>query len=162
MRQLVLEVPKTLSLSRKAELRDAVSVATAKALGGVECYKVDGACWAVQTQPTVDITARSLAFASAEESKKFAINFSTLQLSTKDLELVKVRNSQGRRRYASFFNRKDVDDGSDDSVFEEGRERNQEEMKSATWMIFAARAFVMRFYGLAKVRRALLALRISS
>jgi hydroxymethylglutaryl-CoA reductase (NADPH) len=123
-------------------------------------------CWSVQNQPTSNSTARSLAFPSAADSQKFARQLSELQLSTSRVEMVKMANSHGtRRKFTSFFskNGKDLlglDEQSqdfgeawwDDALFEmAARERNLEEMKSFKWMLFAARAFVMRFWGLAKV-----------
>lgn len=65
----------------------------------------------------------------------------------------------GSRKYLSFFSRsnRSLNDG------EENNEKvTREEMKSVTWMLFAIRAFVMRFYYLAKVRRAKLCLPAAS
>jgi hydroxymethylglutaryl-CoA reductase (NADPH) len=150
MRQLVLEVPRGMALQLKEEVREAASSATAKALEGVACYEIEGVCWSVQTQPTLNLTARSFAFTSSNASKEFSNNIAAADLSTSHLELLRIPNSQGRR-YTSFFNRKPLVDGTDDIVFQAARARSQEEMQSVKWMIYAGRAFILRFWGLAKV-----------
>jgi len=115
-----------------------------------DCYRVDGKCWEVQTQPTLNLTVKSFAFSSLVGPTQFLNNFASVPTETETVALEKVRRTQGRKRYTSFFNR-----GQDDFVVEEVEfnEERKREMESVQWMLFAAKAFVMRFWGLAKVSR---------
>ncbi|SCZ96778.1 BZ3500_MvSof-1268-A1-R1_Chr4-1g06711 [Microbotryum saponariae] len=153
LKQLVVEVPLGLDIVRSIEIKDTLDNATRVALEGVDCYKIgNGDCWMVETQPSLNRTARSLAFASAAASRDFSLNFVKLPLSSPTLD-VEARKTRKPRTYTSFLSRggsKDDRAQSEELLVEERSERSLEEMQSVKWMIFAVRAFVMRFYGLAK------------
>ncbi|GAA5974602.1 hypothetical protein JCM21900_005683 [Sporobolomyces salmonicolor] len=148
LRQVIVEIPKDLATARKSEAKALLDEEVALAFQGIEdCYEVDGNCWKTQTQPTLNLTVKSFAFSSLVGPTQFLNNFSNLSLNTETVALEKARSTQGRRRYTSFFNR-----GHDDFIVEETEfnEERKKEMESVQWMIFAAKAFVMRFWGLAK------------
>ncbi|KDE08149.1 hypothetical protein MVLG_01630 [Microbotryum lychnidis-dioicae p1A1 Lamole] len=153
LKQLVVEVPLGLDIVRSTEVKDTLDNATRVALEGVDCYKIgNGDCWMVETQPSLNRTARTLAFASAAASRDFSLNFVKLPLSSPTLD-VKARKTRKARTYTSFLSRGGSKDDSaqpEELLVEERSERSLEEMQSVKWMIFAVRAFVMRFYGLAK------------
>ncbi|SCV74476.1 BQ2448_8115 [Microbotryum intermedium] len=154
LKQLVVEVPLGLELARSIEIKDTLDNATRVALNGVDCYKIgNGECWMVETQPSLNRTARSLAFATAAASREFSLNFVKLPLSSPTFD-VEARKTRKARTYTSFLSRGGSKEDSiqpEELLVEERSERSLEEMQSVKWMIFAVRAFVMRFYGLAKV-----------
>lgn len=139
-----------MAVARKGEVKDLLDANTALAFDGVQdCYEVAGECFKLQTQPTLNLTVKSFAFKSIVGPTQFLNNFTTLPLETENVALEKVRRSVGKR-YTSFFNR-----GRENFVVEdlsEPSEDRRKEMESVQWMIFAAKAFVLRFWGLAKVR----------
>lgn len=150
LRQLIVEVPNDMAVARKTEVKELLSADSMLAFDGIEdCYRVHGTCWSVQTQPTLNLTVKSLAFTSLAGPTQFLTNFSILPLETETVALEKVKRSVGRKRYTSFFNR-----GRDDFVVEgpdQPSEDRKREMQSVQWMLFAAKVFVLRFWGLAKV-----------
>lgn len=119
------------------------------ALTGSDCYSTrKGAqCWIDKGYPSTQLIAHSIAFRSEAASLAFPLNLSTIELAPQGFAMKKLATAVGPQRYMSFFSRKD----GVEEIYEGARERSQEEMQSVTWMIFAARAFVMRFYGLIKV-----------
>ncbi|BGO95077.1 hypothetical protein NBRC10512_006360 [Rhodotorula toruloides] len=149
LRQVIVEVPNTMAVARKNEVKELLEADSLLAEQGIEdCYKVAGQCWKVQTQPALNLTVKSFAFESLVGPTQFFANFSTLPLETETVALEKVRRSQGRKRYTSFFNR-----GQDDFVVEgsdQPSEDRKREMESVHWVLFAAKVFVLRFWGLAK------------
>ncbi|KWU43403.1 putative hydroxymethylglutaryl-CoA reductase [Rhodotorula sp. JG-1b] len=149
LRQLIVEVPNDMAVARKTEVKELLSADSMLAFDGIEdCYRVHGNCWSVQTQPTLNLTVKSLAFTSLAGPTQFLSNFSILPLETETVALEKVKRSVGRKRYTSFFNR-----GRDDFVVEgpdQPSEDRKREMESVQWMLFAAKVFVLRFWGLAK------------
>lgn len=163
LKQLVVEVPTTLPVAQTLQMKEIISSGTAAALSApeVECYKAPGSsdCWDVQTQPTLNRTARSFAFTSPTSAKAFSAAFHSLpSLRSSSLELKALpKRRRGTRNYASFFSRARGEDeassrsGEEEDAAEWEVERSMEDMKSVKWMLYAVRAFVMRFYGLAKV-----------
>ncbi|GAA5983732.1 hypothetical protein JCM5350_002374 [Sporobolomyces pararoseus] len=148
LRQVIVEIPTNLAPVRKTQAKELLDADVTLAMNDVEdCYKVDGKCWQVQTQPTLNLTVKSFAFSSLVGPTRFLNNFNDIPTETETVALEKVRRTQGRKRYTSFFNR-----GQDDFVVEEVEfnEERKREMESVQWMLFAAKAFVMRFWGLAK------------
>ncbi|GAA6004428.1 uncharacterized protein JCM10292_007063 [Rhodotorula paludigena] len=149
LRQVIVEVPNAMPVARKDEVKDLLDANAALAFKGVDdCYEVRGECWKVQTQPALNLSVKTFAFSSLVGPTQFLNNFSALPLETETVALEKVRRMGGRRRYTSFFNR-----GRDDFVVEDASEPNEErkkEMESVQWMLFAAKVFVLRFWGLAK------------
>ncbi|GAA6010512.1 hypothetical protein JCM10207_001340 [Rhodosporidiobolus poonsookiae] len=149
LRQVIVEVPTALSVARKNEVKELLDANSALAFEGIEdCYEVNGECFKLQTQPTLNLTVKSFAFKSLVGPTQFLNNFSTLPMETETVALEKVRRTQGRKRYTSFFNR-----GREDFVVEDSAEPSEDrkrEMASVQWMLFAAKAFVLRFWGLAK------------
>lgn len=155
LRQLVVEMPDDMAVARKTEAKELLSADSMLALDGIDdCYRVGDACWSVQTQPTLNLTVKSFAFSSLVGPTQFLSNFTLMPLETDAVALDKVSaRSVGRKRYTSFFNR-----GRDDFVVEapdQPSEDRKREMESVQWMLFAAKVFVLRFWGLAKVRPAL-------
>ena len=150
LRQLFVEAPRSFPAQESQEIDQVVHEAVAQALDQASCYQGATAhCWIDEHSPSQNLSATSFAFLSEDASFRFLANLSTIDLATSTTQLKKLSGSEGRRRYMSFFRRKDTAE-----VYEgvEGaRERSKEEMQSITWMLFAARAFVMRFYGLARV-----------
>ncbi|BGP19514.1 hypothetical protein JCM10213_006334 [Rhodosporidiobolus nylandii] len=149
LRQVIVEVPNAMAVARKNEVRELLDANAELAFDGIEdCYEVNGECFKLQTQPALNLTVKSFAFKSLVGPTQFLTNFSSLPLETETVALEKVRRNGGRKRYTSFFNR-----GRDDFVVEDSAEPNEDrrkEMESVQWMIFAAKAFVLRFWGLAK------------
>ncbi|GAA6060323.1 hypothetical protein JCM10212_000420 [Sporobolomyces blumeae] len=148
LRQVIVEIPTSLPSTRKTEAKDLLDADVALAMTDVEdCYRVDAECWKTQTQPALNLTVKSFAFSSLVGPTQFLNNFATVPVETETVALEKIRRTQGRRRYTSFFNR-----GQDDFVVEETEfnEERKREMESVQWMLFAAKAFVLRFWGLAK------------
>lgn len=152
LRQLVVETPNDMSVARKNEVKELLSADSMLAFDGIEdCYRLGNDCWNVQTQPTLNLTVKSFAFTSLVGPNQFLSNFTILPLETETVALEKVKRSVGRKRYTSFFNR-----GREDFVVEgpdQPSEDRKREMESVQWMLFAAKVFVLRFWGLAKVRR---------
>jgi hypothetical protein len=63
-----------------------------------------------------------------------------------------TRRNGNARKYMSFFRKgRYIENDSNDTDVTGKEKVTREEMKSVTWMLFAIRAFVMRFYYLAKV-----------
>lgn len=179
MRQLVVEVPAAgIDPSIASDIKSTLDAATPRALDGLDCYKLGNSrtCWSVETQPTLNRTARSFVFNSAEASKEFATRLvaqpALLAPSSSSSRVALKRQQRARRgprSYTSFFSRntpvdgagKTTDDSDTDLVLDDTWigdevndglfEKSREDMRSAKWMLFAARAFIMRFYGLAKV-----------
>ncbi|GAA5890321.1 hypothetical protein JCM16303_006419 [Sporobolomyces ruberrimus] len=148
LRQVIVEIPTHLASTRKSQAKELLDADVALAMNDVEdCYQVDGRCWKVQTQPTLNLTVQSFAFSSLVGPTQFLNNFAIVPTETESVALEKVRRTQGRRRYTSFFNRGEEDFVVEEEGFNEERKR---EMESVQWMLFAAKAFVMRFWGLAK------------
>ncbi|BGP57886.1 3-hydroxy-3-methylglutaryl-coenzyme A (HMG-CoA) reductase isozyme [Rhodotorula sphaerocarpa] len=150
LRQLVVEMPDDMAVARKTEAKELLSADSMLALDGIDdCYRVGDACWSVQTQPTLNLTVKSFAFSSLVGPTQFLSNFTLMPLETDAVALDKVSaRSVGRKRYTSFFNR-----GRDDFVVEapdQPSEDRKREMESVQWMLFAAKVFVLRFWGLAK------------
>ncbi|GAA6030905.1 hypothetical protein JCM8097_008929 [Rhodosporidiobolus ruineniae] len=149
LRQVIVEVPNAMAVARKSEVKELIDASAALAFDGIEdCYEVNGECFKLQTQPTLNLTVKSFAFKSLVGPTQFLNNFSALPLETETVALEKVRRTQGRKRYTSFFNR-----GREDFVVEDAAEPSEDrrkEMESVQWMLFAAKAFVLRFWGLAK------------
>lgn len=165
LRQLTVEIPSEIASSRASSVKAAIDATVPKALEGVDCYRLDGrTCWSVETQPSLNRTARTYLFNSAEASKMFAANFVAQPSLKSDHLSLKARRSRNTiRRYTSFFsgNSDLASRAESDSMFDDVWisddvdglvEKSREDMRSAKWMLFAIRAFVMRFYGLAKVR----------
>ncbi|BGP51148.1 3-hydroxy-3-methylglutaryl-coenzyme A (HMG-CoA) reductase isozyme [Rhodotorula kratochvilovae] len=147
LRQVIVEVPNAMAVARKGEVKELLDANSALASGGIEdCHQVGGECWTYQTQPALNLTVKSFAFDSLVGPTQFLSNFSTLPLETETVALEKVRQG-GRKRYTSFFNR-----GREDFIVEDvtPNEDRKREMESVQWMIFAAKVFVLRFWGLAK------------
>ncbi|GAA5824725.1 hypothetical protein JCM11251_005316 [Rhodosporidiobolus azoricus] len=149
LRQVIVEAPNAMAVARKDEVKELLDANAELAFQGIEdCYEVQGECFKLQTQPTLNLTVKSFAFKSLVGPTQFLTNFSNLPLETETVALEKVRRTGGRKRYTSFFNR-----GQEDFVIEEAGQPNEDrrkEMESVQWMIFAAKAFVLRFWGLAK------------
>ncbi|KAK4052630.1 3-hydroxy-3-methylglutaryl-coenzyme A (HMG-CoA) reductase isozyme [Microbotryomycetes sp. JL221] len=182
MKQVVVEAQPTTSLSHLTKLKQTLDKSTNQALSSVDCYKLDNECWTVETQPTLNRTARSFVFNTVDSSKLFAKQFRQVVSLSSSINDDKDKSStlmlkpkaprrRATRNYTSFFSRsQDASVGqqhhhhrqhSDDnereysSLEETGEydgvyEKSLEDMRSAKWMLFAVRAFIMRFYGLAK------------
>lgn len=133
------------------------------------CYRLSPtACLQHHSTLDANINLRSLFFDSLNASEHFIYtDLDSLGLHSRsestDNGLFLQRNTRrqgGATKYMSFFRKGRYleSDGSDVDVA--GNEKvTREEMKSITWMLFAIRAFVMRFYYLAKVS---LCIRIAS
>ncbi|GAA5945411.1 uncharacterized protein JCM15063_003012 [Sporobolomyces koalae] len=148
LRQVIVEIPTNLASTRKTQVKELLDADVAVAMSDVQdCYRIDGECWTAQTQPTLNLTVKSFAFSSLVGPNQFLNNFADIPVETETVALEKVRRTQGRKRYTSFFNR-----GQDDFVVEEAEFNmdRKREMESVQWMLFAAKAFVLRFWGLAK------------
>ncbi|GAA5907481.1 hypothetical protein JCM6882_003872 [Rhodosporidiobolus microsporus] len=149
LRQVIVEAPNAMAVARKDEVKELLDANAELAFNGIkDCYEVGGECFKLQTQPTLNLTVKSFAFKSLVGPTQFLTNFSNLPLETETVALEKVRRTGGRKRYTSFFNR-----GQEDFVVEDASEPNEDrrkELESVQWMIFAAKAFVLRFWGLAK------------
>ncbi|GAA5863053.1 hypothetical protein JCM8547_002783 [Rhodosporidiobolus lusitaniae] len=148
LRQVVVEVPTAMAAARKGEVKELLDANAALAFDGIEdCYEVNGECFKLQTQPTLNLTVKSFAFNSLVGPTQFLNNFTILPLETEKVALEKVKRA-GVKRYTSFFNR-----GRDNFLVEDAVEPSEDrrkEMESVQWMLFAAKAFVLRFWGLAK------------
>ncbi|GAA5937137.1 hypothetical protein JCM3775_001560 [Rhodotorula graminis] len=147
LRQVIVEVPTAMAAARKSEVKELLDADSALAFDGIEdCYAVRGECWKAQTQPALNLTVKSFAFTSLVGPTQFLSNFSVSPLETETVALEKVRQG-GRKRYTSFFNR-----GREDFVVEPTapNEDRKREMESVQWALFAAKVFVLRFWGLAK------------
>ncbi|GAA5849525.1 hypothetical protein JCM9279_007258 [Rhodotorula babjevae] len=147
LRQVIVEVPTAMAAARKSEIKELLDADSALAFDGIEdCYQVQGECWKAQTQPALNLTVKSFAFTSLVGPTQFLSNFSVSPLETETVALEKVRQG-GRKRYTSFFNR-----GREDFVVEPTapNEDRKREMESVQWALFAAKVFVLRFWGLAK------------
>ncbi|GAA5916833.1 uncharacterized protein JCM6883_002386 [Sporobolomyces salmoneus] len=148
LRQVIVEIPTNLAPARKTQAKQLLDSDVALAMNDVQdCHKVNGECWQAQSQPTLNLTVKSFAFESLVGPTQFLNNFANVPTETETVALEKVRRTQGRKRYTSFFNR-----GQDDFVVEEVEfnEERKREMESVQWMLFATKAFIMRFWGLAK------------
>ncbi|KAK4046320.1 3-hydroxy-3-methylglutaryl-coenzyme A (HMG-CoA) reductase isozyme [Microbotryomycetes sp. JL201] len=160
MKQIVVESPPHASPSLTNQVKQTLDKSTKHALVAVDCYKLpkQHQCWTVETQPTLNRTARSFVFTDATSSREFGSTFASLSLSSDSLLLKPKHRRRVTRSYASFFSRSDDGSNQHSNVVAEAEageydgvyEKSLEDMRSAKWMLFAARAFVMRFYGLAK------------
>lgn len=158
LRQVLLEFPDTLPAAKKDQVREIVQAGTRTAIQGVDCYKgaLSDDCWTFVNQPTLNLSVSSLAFANQEAAKDFARNFAQLVLPVDGVVLAPVQRTLPRRGYSSFFSGRGaigVQDGVD--ISPEQLEKSREELQSVRWMIFAVKAFLLRFWGLARVRLSL-------
>ncbi|GAA5968653.1 hypothetical protein JCM11641_007712 [Rhodosporidiobolus odoratus] len=149
LRQVIVESPNAMAIARKNEVRELLDANAVLAFDGInDCHQVNGNSFRHQAQPALNLTVKSFAFDSLVGPTQFLTNFSNLPLETETVALEKVKRMQGRQRYTSFFNR-----GQDDFVIEDASEPSEDrrkEMESVKWMLFATKAFVLRFWGLAK------------
>ncbi|KAK4703272.1 hydroxymethylglutaryl-CoA reductase (NADPH), partial [Phenoliferia sp. Uapishka_3] len=155
LRQVILDFPRNLPAAKKDQVRSLVQATTSSALEGTDCYHApdaDSNCWAFSKEVTSNLSVQSFAFASQDASKDFARNFAALDLSVQGLVLDPVQKSQLRKRPSSFFSGKNAveDAGADDDVTDATALKNREQLQSVRWMIFAVKAFLLRFWGLAK------------
>lgn len=127
------------------------------ALDGTDCYHgpQSADCWSFNKDVTSNLSIQSFAFASQDASTDFKANFAQRDVAVQGLVLDPVQKSNAaRKRQASFFSgkREQEHDAPEDDVVDEAAVRNREELQSVRWMIFAVKAFLLRFWGLAKVR----------
>lgn len=147
LKQVVVEVTAGLPLAQTIEVNTVLDRAVLDALPA-DCYRLDGRCWEATSQPTLNRTARSFAFTSPQAASIFGSALAQQHLSSETLQFEQSRRK--RTSYTSFFGRGNDKQQVHDVLVDEPHDRTLEDMKSVKWMLFAARAFVMRFYGLAK------------
>lgn len=152
LRQFVVEFPATASPDAVQQLNSTFENGVSSILRGTSCHKTtQGRCLATDFTPSPNSFGRSFAFDSQEASLEFANRLKGIDLSTPSLSVRPLNKPIKRTHYVSLFNRNPQVDHLVSDGWDSAKERNLEEMRSVKWIIFAARAFVLRFWGLAKV-----------